>query len=45
MPAQQARKLEVWLLFKEAKVASKRTFWRVAELFINDIQICPPSSI
>ncbi len=34
-PAQQARKSELWPLFKEAKAASKRTFWRAAKLFIN----------
>jgi hypothetical protein len=44
-PAQQARKSELWLLFKEAKAASKRAFWRVVELFINSTRICPPSSI
>jgi hypothetical protein len=45
MPMQQACKSELWPLFKEAKAVSKHTFWRAAELFINDIQICPPSSI
>jgi hypothetical protein len=44
-PAQQARKSELWLLFKEAKAVGKRAFWRAAELFINDIQIFLPSSI
>jgi hypothetical protein len=32
-------------MFKEAKAAGKRAFWRAAKLFINDTQICPPSSI
>jgi hypothetical protein len=44
-PMQQARKSEMWPLFKEAKVAGKCAFWRAIELFVNDIQICPPSSI
>ncbi len=44
-PTQQARKSELWPLFKEAKAASKLAFWRVAELFVNITQICPPSSI
>jgi hypothetical protein len=44
-PAQQVRKSKLWPLFKEAKVAGKRAFWRVAELFINDTQICPLSSV
>jgi hypothetical protein len=44
-PAQQARKSELWLLFKEAKAAGKCAFWCVAKLFINGIRICPPSSI
>ncbi len=43
--AQQARKSELWPLFKEAKAASKRTFWRAAELFVNGTRICPPSFI
>jgi hypothetical protein len=43
--AQQARKSEMWPLFKEAKEVSKRTFWCTTKLFINDTQICPPSSI
>jgi hypothetical protein len=43
--AQQARKSELWPLFKEAKVAGKHAFWCATELFINDTQICPPSSI
>jgi hypothetical protein len=42
-PTQQACKLELWPLFKEAKVASKCAFWRVAEFFVDNIQICPPS--
>ncbi len=41
-PAQQARKSELWSLFK---AASKCTFWRAAKLFINNTRICPPSSI
>jgi hypothetical protein len=44
-PTQQARKSELWPLFKEAKAAGKRTFWRIVELFVNDTQICPPSFI
>jgi hypothetical protein len=44
-PAQQARKLELWSLFKEAKAVGKRAFWRATKLFINNIRICPPSSI
>jgi hypothetical protein len=44
-PAQQARKSELWPLFKEAKAAGKRAFWRAVELFINSTRICPPSSI
>jgi hypothetical protein len=44
-PTQHARKLELWPLFKEAKAASKHAFWRAAELFVDDTQICPPSSI
>jgi hypothetical protein len=40
---QQARKSEMWPLFKEAKAMGKRALWRLAKLFINDIQICPPS--
>jgi hypothetical protein len=42
---QQARKLELWALFKEAKATSKRAFWCVAEFFINGTRICLPSSI
>jgi hypothetical protein len=44
-PTQQARKSELWQLFKETKVAGNRIFWRVVELFVNDTQICLPSSI
>jgi hypothetical protein len=44
-PTQQARKSELWPLFKEAKATIKRAFWRAAELFSNDIHICPPSSV
>jgi hypothetical protein len=44
-PTQQARKSELWPLFEEAKVIGKRAFWRAAELFVDDTQICPPSSI
>jgi hypothetical protein len=36
MPTQQARKSELWPLFKEAKAASKRAFWRATELFVNN---------
>jgi hypothetical protein len=43
-PKQQARESELWPLFKEAKATGKRTFWRATELFINNTQICPPSS-
>jgi hypothetical protein len=42
MPTQQARKSELWPLFKEAKAANKHAFLRIAELFIDDTQICPP---
>ncbi len=35
MPTQQTHKSELWLFFKEAKVASKRTFWRTVELFVD----------
>jgi hypothetical protein len=42
-PTQQARKSELWPLFKEAKMAGKCAFWRVAKLFVNGVQICPPS--
>jgi hypothetical protein len=45
MPTQQAHKSEMWPLFKEAKVVGKHAFWRTAELFINNTQICSPSSI
>jgi hypothetical protein len=44
-PTQQAHKSKLWPLFKEAKVASKHAFWRITELFVDDTQICPPSSI
>jgi hypothetical protein len=44
-PTQQTRKSELWPLFKEAKAVGKCAFWRVAELFVDDTQICPPSSI
>jgi hypothetical protein len=44
-PTLQARKSELWSLFKEAKATNKCAFWRAVELFINGIQICPPSSI
>jgi hypothetical protein len=44
-PTQQARKSELWPLFKKAKAANKRTFWRVTELFVDGTQICPPSFI
>jgi hypothetical protein len=44
-PTHQARKLELWPLFKEPKVVGKRAFWHVAKLFVNDTQICPPSTI
>jgi hypothetical protein len=42
--AQQACKLELWPLFKEAKAARKCVFWYATELFINGTRICPPSS-
>jgi hypothetical protein len=45
MPTQQARKSKLWPLFKEAKAAGKRVFWRAIKLFIDGTQICPPSSI
>jgi hypothetical protein len=38
-PTQQVRKSELWPLFKKAKVANKRAFWRAAELFVDGIQI------
>jgi hypothetical protein len=44
-PTQQACKLELWPLFKEAKVASKRTFWCAVEFFVDGTQICSPSFI
>jgi hypothetical protein len=40
--AQQARKLELWPVFKEAKATNKHAFWRIVELFVDDTQICPP---
>ncbi len=42
-PTQQARKSELWPLFKEAKATGKHAFWRATELFVNGIQICSPS--
>jgi hypothetical protein len=45
MPTQQARKLNLWPLFKKAKAASKRAFWHAIKLFVNGTQICPPSFI
>jgi hypothetical protein len=45
MPTQQACKSKLWPLFKEAKAVSKRAFWRTAELFVDNTQICPPSFI
>jgi hypothetical protein len=45
MPVQQAHKLELWLLFKEAKATSKRAFWLAIELFINGTRIYLPSFI
>jgi len=44
-PTQQARKSELWPLFKEAKAVGKRAFWHAIELFVDGTQICPPSSI
>jgi hypothetical protein len=44
-PIQQVHKSKLWLLFKEAKVGSKRAFWHTTELFVDDTQICPSSSI
>jgi hypothetical protein len=44
-PPQQTCKSKLWPLFKEAKAVGKRVVWRANELFINGIQICPPSSI
>jgi hypothetical protein len=35
MPAQQVHKSELWLLFKEAKVANKCIFWRTTKLFVD----------
>jgi hypothetical protein len=45
MPTQQAQKLKLWPLFKEAKETGKRAFWCAVEFFVDDIQICPPSSV
>ncbi len=45
MPTQQARKLKLWPLFKEAKETGKCAFWCAAEFFVDDTQICLPSSI
>jgi hypothetical protein len=45
IPAQHARKSELWSLFKEAKAAGKHAFWRATKFFINGTQIYPPSSI
>ncbi|CAK9250404.1 unnamed protein product [Sphagnum jensenii] len=36
MPAQQACKLELWLLFKEAKAVNKHAFWHAIELFVDN---------
>jgi hypothetical protein len=36
-PTQQARKSELWSLFKEAKATNKRAFWHVTKLFVNSI--------
>jgi hypothetical protein len=44
-PTQQARKSELWPLFKEAKAAGKRAFWRAVKLFVDGTQICPSFSI
>ncbi len=41
----QAHKSEMWPLFKEAKVTGKCAFWRITELFIDNTQICLPSSV
>jgi hypothetical protein len=38
-------KSKLCLMFKEAKAAGKRAFWPIVELSVDDIQICPPSSI
>jgi hypothetical protein len=45
MPMQRVHKSKLWLLFKAAKAAGKRTFWHAAELFGDGIHICPPSSV
>jgi len=39
-PTHQARKSELWPLFKEAKAAGKRAFWCITKFFVNDIHIC-----
>jgi len=44
-PTQQVCKSKLWPLFKEAKAAGKRAFLCAVELFVNDTQICLPSSI
>ncbi|CAN5971184.1 unnamed protein product [Sphagnum jensenii] len=44
-PTQQARKSELWPLFKAAKAAGKCAFWHTAKLFVDNTQICLPSSI
>jgi hypothetical protein len=44
-PTQQVRKSELWPLFKEAKAVGKCAFWRIVELYVNDLQISSPSSI
>ncbi len=45
MPTQHACKSKMWPLFKEAKAIGKHTFWPKAELFVDNTQICLPSSI
>jgi hypothetical protein len=42
---QQACKLELWPLLKEAKAVGKCAIWHAAELFVDDTQICPPSFV
>jgi hypothetical protein len=44
-PAQHACKVELWPLFKEAKVVGKHVFQCVIEPFVDNIQICPPSFV
>jgi hypothetical protein len=44
-PTQQVHKSKLWPLFKEAKAAGKRAFWRTVEFFVDGTQIFPPSSI